>query len=512
MTIGTALVSISSIAETSSPAASMQRLDSALAQAPLIAILRGLPTSGALAVVEALYDAGIRVAEVPLNSPAAFETIALLVTHFGDRMVLGAGTVTEIGQVRRLAECGALLCVSPNTDPGVIAEAVRLGLVPVPGFQTATEAFAAVAAGARHLKLFPAAGKCGELASLMAVLPRDVTVVAVGGIAPTEVAALWAAGARAYGIGSDIYRPGTAADAVRARAQVWLAHCTSMPAQAVAAPTCNPRALIGESPLWRPARQAVTWVDPVQRTLLSAQDDGRSVSALPMTESVFSIAALSTGQMVGTLENGFCSIDEASGATVHGAVAPLDAGCRFNDMTVDPAGGLWAGAMHKGLLASRGALYYAAHVDAPCVRVADGLGVPNGMAFDAAASILYVIDTLARTLLAYPADIVAGSVGEPVIVTDFLGIAGKPDGMTIAADGSLWVAMWGGACVVQIAPGGALLSTIAVAAPHVSSVAIDDAGRLWVSTSRMRLSERQLAEAPGSGALFMIDLAAAGQK
>lgn len=497
-------MSISSTAACTSSLLPDQRLDAALAQAPLIAILRGLPTAEALSVVQALYDAGIRVAEVPLNSPAAFDTIALLVEHFGDRMVLGAGTVTELGQVRQLAACGALLCVSPHTDQALIAEAIRLGLIPVPGFQTATEAFAALAAGARHLKLFPAAQRATELAAMMAVLPRGVQVVAVGGITPADVPTLWAAGASAFGVGSDIYRRGTSADAVRARAQAWVARCSRMPAAPTVSPACNPGALIGESPLWRPATRRITWVDPVQRRLMSADDAGQVVSALPMNATVFSIEALPTGQLVGALEDGFCLIDEASGAAARSSTAQLDAGCRFNDMTVDPTGGLWVGAMHKGLLATRGALYYAASAKDPCVRIACGLGVPNGMAFDPTARLLYVVDTLARTLLAYPADIAAGSVGEPLIVTDFMGIAGKPDGMTIAPDGSLWVAMWGGASVVQIAPDGALLQTIPLAAPHVSSVCLDVDGRLWASTSRMRLSARQLADAPDSGALFLI--------
>src|SRR6218665_1185939 len=117
------------------------RLDAALAELPIVAILRGLRSDEAVAVVGALYEAGIRVAEVPLNSPDPFETIALLCRAFGDRMAIGAGTVTDPEQVRRLAACGATICVSPNTDAGVIAEAIRLGLVPLPGCVTPSEAF-----------------------------------------------------------------------------------------------------------------------------------------------------------------------------------------------------------------------------------------------------------------------------------------------------------------------------------------------------------------------------------
>jgi sugar lactone lactonase YvrE len=117
---------------------------------------------------------------------------------------------------------------------------------------------------------------------------------------------------------------------------------------------------------------------------------------------------------------------------------------------------------------------------------------------------LFVIDTLERTLLAYPAD--RGMVGEPTIVSDFLGLPGKPDGMTLASDGTFWVALWGGGCVVQIARDGAFLRQIAVPAPHVSSLCFAGPDRLLVTTSRMRLSPQALLDHPGSGGLFEIRL------
>jgi Entner-Doudoroff aldolase len=479
------------------------RLDEALAQAPLIAILRGLRGEEALAVVQALYSAGVRVAEVPLNSPSPFATIALLVQHFGDRMVIGGGTVIELAQVGRLAECGARLCVSPNTDRDIIAEARRLGLAPVPGFETPTEAFAALAAGARHLKFYPAAGRAGELKAMMAVLPRYAQITAVGGVTPRDVPMMFDAGARAFGVGSDVYQPGILPDAVRRRAEVWIAACKQGRARPRAALAANPQAAIGESPVWRPDGGRLTWVDPVRRHLHSADDQG-GVTTLPMNASVCALASLPSGGLAGVLEDGFCMVDEANGWAERRSTAQLAPGCRFNDMCVDPAGGLWVGAMHKGLLAARGSLYYAASIDATPVEVASGLGVPNGMAFDAEGERLFVIDTLSRNLIAYPANLRDGSLGEPVIVTDFMGIPGKPDGMARATDGSFWVAMWGGGCVVQIAADGAWLETVKVPAPHVSSVCVDPDGRLWITTSRMRLSEPQLSDAPASGALFIV--------
>ena len=171
-------------------------------------------------------------------------------------------------------------------------------------------------------------------------------------------------------------------------------------------------------------------------------------------------------------------------------------------MTVDASGGLWVGMMHRGVLATRGAIFHARSVRAEPTRVASGLGVPNGMKLSADGRTLYVIDTLERTLLAYPVD--GGKLGEPVIVSDFLGLPGKPDGMTLAADGTFWVAMWGGSCVVQLANDGAFIRKVAVPAPHVSSLCFVAPNRLMVTTSRMRLSPQALSDHPGSGGLFEI--------
>jgi sugar lactone lactonase YvrE len=171
-------------------------------------------------------------------------------------------------------------------------------------------------------------------------------------------------------------------------------------------------------------------------------------------------------------------------------------------MTVDATGGVWVGMMHRGVLATRGTLFHARSVRAEPTRVASGLGVPNGMKLSADGRTLYVIDTLERTLLAYAVD--GGKLSEPIIVSDFLGLPGKPDGMTLAPDGTFWVAMWGGSCVVQLASDGAFVRKVAVPAPHVSSLCFVASNRLMVTTSRMRLSPQALSDHPGSGGLFEI--------
>lgn len=256
--------------------------------------------------------------------------------------------------------------------------------------------------------------------------------------------------------------------------------------------------MIGESPLW--SRGRLLWTDPLTPRLLVYSEDALRV--VPTQRPVWSLAEPAGGSVCGTLDDAFCTVDTA-GAIRRGADAPLDPGCRFNDMTLDPGGGLWAGVMHRGLLATRGAIFHAPSLDVEPRAVASALGVPNGMKFSSDGSTLFVVDTLMRTLLAYPAE--EGKLGEPVIISDFLGIPGKPDGMTLGPDGTFWVAMWGGSCVVQLAPDGAVLQQVTVPAPHVSSLCFGP-DRLFVTTSRMRLSPRALADNPGSGALFGIDL------
>jgi sugar lactone lactonase YvrE len=260
---------------------------------------------------------------------------------------------------------------------------------------------------------------------------------------------------------------------------------------------CDAAAAIGESPAWLGDR--VYWTDPVSRRLLSIADNGE-LRSITMASSVWSLAA-SSDTLFGALDDRFCTLAKP-GEISSGPAATIDAGCRFNDMTVDAGGGLWVGMMHRGVLATRGAIFHARSVRAVPMRVASGLGAPNGMKLSADGRTLYVIDTLERTLLAYPVD--SGKLGEPVIVSDFLGLPGKPDGMTLAADGTFWVAMWGGSGIVQLAGDGAFLRSIALPAPHVSSLCFASSNRLLVTTSRMRLSPQALSDHPGSGGLFEI--------
>ena len=194
-------------------------LEEALAKCPVVAIVRGVRPDEVLDHAAALLEAGVFGVEVPLNSPDPIESIRKLAAELGDRMVTGAGTVLTSERVDAVAEAGGRIIVSPNTNPEVIRRAVARGLDPAPGFATATEAFAAIEAGARHLKLFPAATYGpGHVKQLKAVLPPEAVVWAVGGVGPDSMADWWAAGARAFGLGGELYRAGQTVDDTRAKA------------------------------------------------------------------------------------------------------------------------------------------------------------------------------------------------------------------------------------------------------------------------------------------------------
>ncbi len=186
---------------------------------PLVAILRGIRPEEVLDVAAALHEAGIGAIEVPLNSPSPLESIARLVARFGDRCLCGAGTVLSPADVDAVHATGGRLIVTPNTVPAVIERAATLGMTVMPGFATATEAFAALGAGAGMLKLFPAASYGpGHLKALREVLPRGVAVFAVGGVGAANLAPWRQAGCAGLGVGGDLYRAGHPAGEVHRRA------------------------------------------------------------------------------------------------------------------------------------------------------------------------------------------------------------------------------------------------------------------------------------------------------
>ena len=186
---------------------------------PIIAILRGISPPESVAVADVLITAGIDRIEVPLNSPDPLVSIAQIVKAFGRDALIGAGTVMTPDEVTQVADVGGKLVVSPNTNASVIVQTKSLGLQSWPGIFTPTEAFAALAAGADGLKLFPGsmAGPAG-LAAMRPILPAGTLVYAVGGAGPDNFANWLAAGADGFGLGTALYTPGMTPAEVAKRA------------------------------------------------------------------------------------------------------------------------------------------------------------------------------------------------------------------------------------------------------------------------------------------------------
>ncbi len=195
-----------------------------LTACPLVAILRGIRPDEVEAVGDALVAAGLRIIEVPLNSPDPFDSIARLARRVGDSVLIGAGTVMRPADVDRVADAGGRLIVTPHADPALVRAAKAHGMVAMPGFFTPAEAFALLDAGADALKLFPAeGGNPAMLRALRAVLPIGTMVLPVGGMDAGSMGAWRNAGATGFGIGSAIYRPGDTATTVAAKASTLLA-------------------------------------------------------------------------------------------------------------------------------------------------------------------------------------------------------------------------------------------------------------------------------------------------
>lgn len=187
---------------------------------PIVAILRGVRTDEVVEIGAALIDAGIRLIEVPFNSPDPSGSIAALIQAFGDRAAIGGGTVISTDLADTLADAGGTFMVSPNSDPAVIRRSIERGMDVMPGFLTPTEAFSAYDAGARELKLFPGSVLgSAYIKGIGEVLPKDCRVWAVGGVGPANIAEFRAAGVYGIGVGGSLYKPGVTAAQVGEKAR-----------------------------------------------------------------------------------------------------------------------------------------------------------------------------------------------------------------------------------------------------------------------------------------------------
>jgi 2-dehydro-3-deoxyphosphogalactonate aldolase len=195
-----------------------------LDECPLIAIVRGMTPDEAEAIGDAVYEGGIRIIEVPLNSPEPLSSIERLARRLGDRMLVGAGTVLDPADVARVRDAGGRLIVSPDANVEVIAATAAIDLVSCPGYFTPSEAFAAIRAGATALKLFPAeAAAPPVLKAQLAVLPRDLPYLAVGGIKPDNMQPWLDAGATGFGLGGGLYQAGQSPQATLEKARAYVA-------------------------------------------------------------------------------------------------------------------------------------------------------------------------------------------------------------------------------------------------------------------------------------------------
>jgi 2-dehydro-3-deoxyphosphogalactonate aldolase len=179
------------------------------AECPLVAIIRGVTPADSEAIAGALYEGGIRIIEVPLNSPQPLESIRIIAKAFGDRALVGAGTVLDPADVSKIRDAGGRLIVSPNTNLDVIRATVAAGLVSSPGYFTPSEAVAAIGAGAHSIKLFPAEAASPKVVKAQrAVLPKDVPLIVVGGVTPQSILDWLEGGADGFGLGGGLYKPG----------------------------------------------------------------------------------------------------------------------------------------------------------------------------------------------------------------------------------------------------------------------------------------------------------------
>ena len=200
-----------------------ETLKARLAECPLVAIIRGVTPAEAEEIGAAIWEAGIRIVEVPLNSPDPYASIERLALSLGSRASVGAGTVLEPEQVARVRDVGGQVIVSPNTYAPVIEATVAAGMISLPGYFTPSEAFTAIRAGATGLKLFPAEGASPAVVKgQRAVLPRDVPLLVVGGVKPDAMQPWLDAGADGFGLGGGLYVPGQSAERTAANARAYV--------------------------------------------------------------------------------------------------------------------------------------------------------------------------------------------------------------------------------------------------------------------------------------------------
>ena len=275
----------------------------------------------------------------------------------------------------------------------------------------------------------------------------------------------------------------------------------------------TPEAKLGEGAIWHPEKEALMWVDitggkvflykPGKGMVHNIELESMVGTVVPATGDFFAIAAQETG-ITGIKEDGSTEIL---------ADFPPDAeeNVRFNDGKCDPHGRLWVGTMHKQAKQGAGKLYM---LEGDSLHIKEsGVTISNGIVWDTSINVMYYIDTPERCVYAYDYEPETGEISNRRVVIEIPKEKGGPDGMTIDAEGKLWIAHWGGHGVYRWDPqNGELLQKIEVPAPNVTSCAFggEDLKTLYITTAREGLSEKQLTEYPLSGSLFVIDVEVKG--
>jgi len=188
----------------------------AINRMPIVSILRGVDPEEVIDIVDCLFELGIKIVEVPLNSPSPYKSINLISKKYGDKMIVGAGTVLCQNEVYEVSNIGGSIIVSPNVNTNVIQKTKELGMVSLPGASTPTEVFSALDSGASGIKAFPSdMVSPSVIKSWRAVLPKGLILISVGGVTSQNIQSFWEAGASGFGMASEIYKPGLTVEDIR---------------------------------------------------------------------------------------------------------------------------------------------------------------------------------------------------------------------------------------------------------------------------------------------------------
>jgi len=272
----------------------------------------------------------------------------------------------------------------------------------------------------------------------------------------------------------------------------------------------NVKAELGEGPSWDERSQILYWVD-IKRGQIHAHKPGNTSDELvaDLGEIVTCVAPRKRGGLALTLRNGFYALDLGTKKLepLYENVESPDAGARFNDGKVDPAGRFWAGTMDDSEKNQIGSLYFLGK-DRKLKKVLSDIWISNGLGWTPDSKIMFYIDTPTRQVWSFDYSIQTGEISNRKIAADFMENhqKGDPDGMTVDAEGMIWVAHWGGACVTRWNPvTGKLLDTVALPTDHVTSVCFGgrNLDELYITSAQEGLDEKARAAQPLAGRLFV---------